>query len=48
MATGVVVLVVLAGLIAVVAVGLLVGGAERRERAADFAAEFWDWLRLGR
>jgi hypothetical protein len=27
---------------------LLLGGPGFRERTADLAAEFWDWLRLGR
>jgi ABC-type transporter Mla subunit MlaD len=27
---------------------LLVGGRGFRERTTDLAAEFWDWLRLGR
>jgi hypothetical protein len=43
-----VVLIVIAALVVAVAIFVLVGGAERRERAADLAAEFWDWLRLGR
>jgi hypothetical protein len=48
MSAGVLVLIVLAGIIVVGLLGLAVGGPERRERAADLAAEFWDWLRLGR
>jgi hypothetical protein len=36
-------LVVLAGVLA-----LVLGGPGFRERTADLAAEFWDWLRLGR
>jgi type II secretory pathway pseudopilin PulG len=48
MSAGVVVLIVLGALLALVVLGLLAGGAERRERAADLVAEFWDWLRLGR
>jgi Tfp pilus assembly protein FimT len=48
MAAGLVVVIVIAGLIVALAVALLVGGAERRERAADLALEFWDWLKLGR
>jgi hypothetical protein len=48
MSAGVLVLIVLAGIIVVGLLGLLIGGPERRERAADLAAEFWDWLRLGR
>jgi hypothetical protein len=36
-------LVVLAGVLA-----LVFGGPGFRERTADLAAEFWDWLRLGR
>ena len=43
-----VVLIVIVALAAAVAIFVLVGGAERRERAADLAAEFWDWLKLGR
>jgi hypothetical protein len=31
-----------------VAAALLLGGSSFRERTADLAAEFWDWLRLGR
>ena len=27
---------------------LIAGGKETRERTADLAAEFWDWLKLGR
>jgi hypothetical protein len=30
------------------ALALLLGGKPFRERTADLAAEFWDWLRLGR
>jgi hypothetical protein len=48
MSAGVVALIVLAALLLAGVLGLLLGGAERRERAADLAAEFWDWLRLGR
>ncbi len=28
--------------------GLPASAVEARERAADTAADFWDWLRLGR
>jgi len=48
MSAGVVVLIVIAALIVLTGLGLLAGGPERRERAADLAAEFWDWLKLGR
>jgi type II secretory pathway pseudopilin PulG len=48
MSAGVVVLIIIGALIALVALGLAVGGPRRRERAADLAAEFWDWLKLGR
>ncbi len=48
MSAGVLVLIVLAGIVVLGALGLAVGGPERRERAADLAAEFWDWLRLGK
>ena len=48
MSAGVLVLIVLAGIVVVGLLGLVIGGPERRERAADLAAEFWDWLRLGR
>jgi hypothetical protein len=48
MSAGVVVLIVLAGIVVVGALGLAVGGPERRERAADLVAEFWDWLRIGK
>jgi hypothetical protein len=41
-------LIVLAVLVVVGALGLAVGGPARREKAADLAAEFWDWLKLGR
>jgi hypothetical protein len=27
---------------------LIAGGSKMRERTADLAAEFWDWLKLGR
>jgi hypothetical protein len=30
------------------ALALLLGGPRFRERTADLATEFWDWLRLGR
>jgi hypothetical protein len=37
------------GVIVVAGAGaLLLGGPSFRERTADLAAEFWDWLRLGR
>jgi hypothetical protein len=48
MSAGVLVLIVLVALVVLGALGLAVGGPERRERAADLAAEFWDWLKLGR
>jgi hypothetical protein len=48
MSAGVLVLIVLAGIVVAGALGLAAGGPERRERAADLAAEFWDWLRLGK
>jgi hypothetical protein len=48
MSAGVLVLIVLAAIVVLGALGLAVGGPERRERAVDLAAEFWDWLRLGR
>jgi hypothetical protein len=48
MSAGVLVLIVLAGIVVAGLFGLAVGGPERRERAADLVAEFWDWLRLGR
>jgi hypothetical protein len=48
MSAGVVVLIVIGALIVFVALGLAVGGPRRRECAADLAAEFWDWLKLGR
>ena len=38
-----------AGLIVVVALLVFaLGGPGFRERTSDLAAEFWDWLRLGR
>jgi len=43
-----VVLIVIAAVVVAGALGLAVGGPERRERAADLVAEFWDWLKLGR
>lgn len=48
MSAGVLVLIVIAVVIVAGAFGLAVGGPERREKAADLAAEFWDWLKLGR
>ena len=48
MSAGVVVLIVLAAIVVLAVLGLAFGGPERRERAADLAAEFWDWLKLGR
>jgi hypothetical protein len=48
MAAGAVVGITAAVIVLALVVVLLVGGSERRERAADLAAEFWDWLRLGR
>lgn len=48
MAAWVVVLIIIGGLIVLLALGLLVAGAERCERVSDLAAEFWDWLKLGR
>jgi hypothetical protein len=48
MSAGVLVLIVIAVIIVAGVLGLAVGGPERRERAADLAAEFWDWLRLGK
>jgi len=43
-----VVLIVIAAVVVAGALGLAIGGPERRERAADLVAEFWDWLKLGR
>jgi len=48
MGAGWIVLIVLGGLALLLVLGLAVGGAERRERAADLVTEFWDWLKLGR
>jgi hypothetical protein len=48
MSAGAVVGIAAAVIVLAPALVLLVGGAARRERAADLAAEFWDWLRLGR
>jgi hypothetical protein len=48
MAAAVVVLIVLAAVVVAGVLGLVIGGPERRERAADLVAEFWDWLKLGR
>jgi hypothetical protein len=48
MGAGWIVLIVLGGLVLLLALGLAVGGTKRRDRAADLAAEFWDWLKLGR
>jgi hypothetical protein len=48
MSAGAVVGIVLAVIVLAGAAVLVLGGAERRERAADLATEFWDWLRLGR
>jgi hypothetical protein len=43
-----VVVIVLVALIGAFAGVLIAGGKEARERTADLAAEFWDWLKLGR
>ena len=43
-----VVLIVIVAVVVAGALGLAIGGPERRERAADLVAEFWDWLKLGR
>jgi len=43
-----VVLIEIAAVVVAGALGLAIGGPERRERAADLVAEFWDWLKLGR
>ncbi|HEY7632435.1 MAG TPA: hypothetical protein VH817_17150 [Thermoleophilaceae bacterium] len=48
MSAGLVVVIVLAVVIVAGALGLAAGGPERREKAADLAAEFWDWLKLGK
>jgi len=48
MGAGWIVLIVLGGLLVLFAIGIVVGGSRRREQAADLAAEFWDWLKLGR
>lgn len=48
MSAGAVVGIAAAVIVLAAAAVLLVGGAARRARAADLAAEFWDWLRLGR
>jgi hypothetical protein len=48
MPAGVVVLIVLAALVVAAGLALAIGGPERRERAVDLVAEFWDWLKLGR
>ncbi len=48
MSAGAVVGIVLAVIVLAGVAFLLLGGAQRRERAGDLAAEFWDWLRLGR
>jgi hypothetical protein len=47
MSLGVVLLIVIAAIVVLAALGLAVAGPERRERAVDLAAEFWDWLKLG-
>jgi hypothetical protein len=43
-----VVLIAVAVIAAALVLALAVGGRAFRERTADLAAEFWDWLRLGR
>jgi hypothetical protein len=43
-----VVLIAVAVIAAALVLALVVGGRGFRERTADLAAEFWDWLRLGR
>jgi len=48
MSAAAVVLIVIAAVVVAGALGLAIGGPERRERAADLVAEFWDWLKLGR
>jgi hypothetical protein len=48
MSAPLVVAIVVAALAGLGLLGLIAGGAKARERTADLAAEFWDWLRLGR
>jgi hypothetical protein len=43
-----VVVIVLVALVGAFVGVLIAGGQEVRERTADLAAEFWDWLKLGR
>jgi len=43
-----VVLIAVAVIAVALVVALLIGGPGFRQRSADLAAEFWDWLRLGR
>jgi hypothetical protein len=43
-----VVVIVLVALVSAFAGVMIAGGKETRERTADLAAEFWDWLKLGR
>ena len=40
--------IVLAALIVAGLLAMVIGGPQRRDRAADLAAEFWDWLKIGR
>ena len=48
MSAGAIVGLVAAVIVVAGALVLLLGGKGFREHTADLAAEFWDWLRLGR
>ena len=48
MSAAAVVLIAVGVLVVAFVSALLLGGPRFRERTADLAAEFWDWLRLGR
>jgi hypothetical protein len=45
---GAIVGIIAAVIVMAAALALLLGGRGLRERTADLATEFWDWLRLGR
>jgi hypothetical protein len=48
MSAGAIVGIAAALVVLAVVLALVLGGPGFRERTADLAAEFWDWLRLGR
>jgi hypothetical protein len=48
MSAAAVVLIAVGVVVLAFAGALVIGGPGFRERTADLANEFWDWLRLGR